>query len=138
MSLAILNVLSDGPTPYGEFIGLGLDKNYVDVHLRLARKLKDKDGKRVIEQDASGRYRMATPTPPEEDDSVYAKAYYSENRLKILAQKKAQREKYASRKTIWCKGCGLDRPATDFVKRETVFMKPLCYPCKYAAKARNK
>jgi hypothetical protein len=53
----ILNVLSDGPTPYGEFIGLGLDPGYVDTHLRVLRKA----GK--IRLDPTGFYCLPVKQP---------------------------------------------------------------------------
>jgi predicted nucleic acid-binding Zn ribbon protein len=62
MSVPILNVLSDGPTPYGEFIGLGLSKTYADIHLRLLRKRK------AITLDNKGRYHI--PAEPPKDTSL--------------------------------------------------------------------
>jgi hypothetical protein len=53
----ILNVLSDGPTPYGELISLGLDPGYVDTHLRVLRKA----GK--IRLDPTGFYCLPVKQP---------------------------------------------------------------------------
>ncbi len=63
MSIEILNVLSDGPTPYGEFIKLGLHPGYADVHLRLLRK------QRKVRLDSEGRYHI--PAEPPKDGKLW-------------------------------------------------------------------
>jgi DNA-binding transcriptional ArsR family regulator len=120
MSLAILNVLSDGPMLHGEFISRGLNKTYVDIHLDLLKK------QRKVKVDKQGRYCL--PTPPPANEPMEA----------CKVRWKPEPRPIPNTTHLTCRVCGESKELARFTRDQYPHPKhpkhlPRCSVCKYRA-----